>query len=93
MISEKERETWELEHRLWDFLEYLLNEQHYLLAKWHPEGPCEECGRRHLLDQMMDTSTFRERRNLPRKFLSLETWEESEKKADELLAELRGKQK
>jgi hypothetical protein len=41
----------------------------------------------------MDTTSFLERRNLPREFLNLETWQESEKKADQLLAELRAKAK
>ena len=91
MMSPEERAKWELEHRLWDFLEFLTQEKHYCLAQWHSEGPCKACGRNHMLDQLMDTTDFLERRNLPREFLDLETWQESEKKADELLAELREK--
>jgi hypothetical protein len=86
--DEKERAKWEDEHLLWDFQMFL--EGRYVLAEWHNEGICKVCKIRHLMDQLRpQMGGFKVRRNLPREFLGLETWEESEKKADELLKELR----
>lgn len=80
---------WQLEHDLWDFLEWL-DQQGYVLAKWHNEGDCKTCGIRHLVDKLAPyTGGFSERRNLPRKFLGLESWEQSGRTADDMLAEIR----
>lgn len=77
----QEKAKWELEHDLWDFLTYISG-QSIVLARWETVAG---------MDRLMPLASFSERRNLPRSFLDLETWEESGKKADEMFEELRRK--
>lgn len=84
------RQKWESNRLLVDFLEFL-NSKKIILAKYGCDVDPEE--REHYSDELVFAcrrGTY-DKLNLVREFLGLETYEESVKKADQMLAEIRRK--